>query len=272
MNLPEQESTLFFELVSALDLFVNRRMGIYPEIKTLDDYYDGSNSKKVDMRQALYQNIKLIDAFVKENPSNFSKEKRSIVSGWKHFVSGDFYLERFLKKQGIFIKDDAVYSVLGLSQPFDEVLPPSRLPLYVHASLLPFKGKIIYDGFFGIHHIYFGGGIKKDLKETYMRAKQNNRIIVSIEKGRKEYQKKSTAKPLKDWKPELDEIAVKVKKLRGNAGQPAIHTPAFSLAKAGVQFAQIAVSDPGDLDSLYAALKKVKRALSKATTVLDREE
>ncbi|VEN75448.1 conserved hypothetical protein [Candidatus Desulfarcum epimagneticum] len=117
-----------------------------------------------------------------------------------------------------------------------------------------------------------GGGIKKDLKEIYMRAKQNNRIIVRIEKGRKKYQKTSTDKPRKDWKPELDEIAAKVKKLRGSAGQPAIHTPAFSLAKAGVEFARLAVSDPGDLDGLYDAVKKVKRALRKATTVLDRQE
>ena len=77
---------------------------------------------------------------------------------------------------------------------------------------------------------------------------------------------------LKNWKPELDDLAIKTKKLRGSLEHPAIYSPAFSLVKASIEFAQIAVSDSTDLDNLYKALKKVNRALSKSNTVLNREE
>ena len=104
-----------------------------------------------------------------------------------------FYIERFLKRYTIFIKDAEVYGVLGLREDFEEVVPRSRLPLYVETALVPFKGKIVYDGLFQAYNIYFGGRTKRNLRESYMRAKQNNRIIESLEPAQKETQRKKQA-------------------------------------------------------------------------------
>ena len=87
-----------------------------------------------------------------------------------------------------------MYGVLGLFQGFDEVVPRSHLPLYIQTVLLPFKEKIVYDGLFRTYNIYFGGGIKRSLKESYMRAKQNNRIIESFEPTKKGSQNKKLTK------------------------------------------------------------------------------
>lgn len=272
MKLSEQEANLFFQLMSSLQYFVNCKLKIHPKIKNVDDYADCDSEKKVEVRKALYENIEIIDSFIQVNPQGFSDESLSIVSSWKNYTDGSFHIERFLKKYTVFIQEDKVYGVLGLKQGFEELIHRSRLPLYVNTILLPFKGKIIYDGLFGAHNIYFGGGIKHDLKETYMRAKQNNRIIDSLEMQSKEDQKEIAAKPLKNWKPELDKLAGQAKKLRGSVGHPAIYSPAFSLVKASIEFAQLAVSDSGDLENLYKAFKKVNRALNKSNTVLNREE
>lgn len=105
-----------------------------------------------------------------------------------------------------------------------------------------------------------------------MRAKQNNLLIDSLENIQGKNQKKSKPKSIKDWKPELDELADKVNKLKGTADSPAIYAPAFSLAKASVEFAQVAVSDPNDEEGLYKALQKVRRALNKSGNVLYRDE
>ena len=148
----------------------------------------------------------------------------------------------------------------------------SHLPLYVQTVLLPFKGKIVYDGLFQAYNIYFGGGIKRDLRESYMRAKQNNRIIESLEPTQNGTRKKKLSKPFKKWLPELSELAGKAKILSGGAEHPAIYSPAFSLVKASIEFARLAVSDSADLDDLYKSLRKVERALSKSNTVLNREE
>jgi len=272
MKLTEKEAELFYQLMWTLQSYVNLKLKLYPDIKTSDDYADCETEQKVEVRNALYKNIELIDSFVQENPQKLSQENLSIVSNWKNFISGEFYIERILKKYTVFIQDETVYGVCGITQGFDELIHYSDLPQYVNTVLLPFKGKIIYDGLLGTHNIYFGGGIKDSLKETYMCGKQNNRIIDSLERSREGSQYKKIAKPLIDWKPELDEIAGKVKKLKGSAGQPAIYSPAFSLAKASIEFAQLAVSDDNDYETLSYALQKVRRAFTKTNNTLYREE
>ena len=170
------------------------------------------------------------------------------------------------------MQEDKVYGVLGLSQSIDELTYNRNLPIYVNAVLLPFKGKIIYDGLLEFQNISFGGGIKRRLKETYMRAKQGNRIIDSLETLKAESKLKPEVKSLKNWKAELDELARQANKLKGSAASPAIYSPAFSLVKASIEFAQIAVSNYNDQDSVYKALQKVRRAFNKSSTVLYREE
>ena len=272
MRLSEQDAKLFFDLMWALQSFVNQKLKIHTNLKSLDDYAECSTEEKFEVRKALYADIKLVDSFVQENPQNFSEEKLSIVSNWKNFIEGDFQIERILKRYTVFIKGADVYGVLGLYQGFDELVHRSHLPLYVKTVLLPFKGKIVYDGLFQAHNIYFGGGIKRNLKECYMTAKQNNRIIESLEPTQKKTQKKKLSKPLKNWMPELNELTAKAKKLRGSSEHPAIYSPAFSLVKASIEFAQIAVSDSDDLDHLYKSLRKMERALNQSNTVLNREE
>lgn len=272
MKLSEQEAKLFFKLMWALQHFVNQRLKILPNIKNVDEYAKCTTKEKFQVRKALYENAKLIDLFVQENPQNCSEEELSIISKWKNYIEGDFHIERFLKKYTVFIQGGEVYGVMGLYQGFDELIHRSHLPLCVKTVLLPFKGKIVYDGLFQPYNIYFGGGIKRDLKESYMVAKQNNRIIETLESTQKRNQKKKTIKPLKNWKPELSKLANIAKNLRGSSESPTIYSPAFGLVKASIEFAQLAESDPEDLDKLYKSLKKVERALKKSYTVLDRQE
>jgi len=272
MKLSEQDAKLFFDLMWALQFFVNQKLKILTRVKSLDDYAECSTEEKFEVRKALYAHTKLIASFVQENPQNFSEEKLSIVSNWKNFIEGDFHIERFLKRYTVFIKGADVYGVVGLYQGFDELVHRSHLPLYVQIVLLPFKGKIVYDGIFQPYNISSGGGIKRNLRESYMTAKQNNRIIETLEPTQKGTQKKKLSKPLKNWMPELNELAGKAKNLRGSSEHPAIYSPAFNLVKASIEFAQLAVSDSADLDHLYKSLRKVERALSKSNTVLNREE
>jgi len=259
MKLSEQDAKLFFDLMWALQNFVNQKLKILSDVKSLDDYAACSTEGKIEVRKALYADTKLIDSYVQKNPQNFSDKKLSIVSNWKNYIEGDFHIERFLKRYAVFIKGTDVYGVLGLHQEFDELIHRSNLPLYVNTVLLPFKGKIIYDSLFQAYKFYFGAGIKHELKESYMRAKQNNRIIERLEPAQKGTQKKKPKKSLKNWMPELNELAGRAKKLRGSSEHSAIYGPAFSLVKANIEFAQLSVSDSADLDHLYKSfLRKIK--------------
>lgn len=270
MKLSDKDAKLFFDLMWRLQYFVNQKNKINKNIKSLEEYIRCSTQEKLEVRTSLYSDINIIDSYIQENPQKLSEESLNIISGWKRFVKGTFHIERYLKRYAIFIKNDEVYGVLGLHQDFNELIHRSRLPMYVQTVLLPFQGKIIYDGLFQAHNIYFGSGIKRELKESYMIAKQNNRIIESFDTAKNDIKKKKKNKPLKDWGPELNELANASKKLRGKASDPALLSPAFSLVKASIEFAQFAVSDSNDQEDLYKALNKVRRAYNKSNTVLNR--
>ena len=163
--------------------------------------------------------------------------------------------------------------MLALHDPFQDIFYLAQLPLRVKAVLLPFKGKIVYDGLLQTYNILFGRGISTELKEVYMAAKQNGRIIETLDpdiQPAKAPRKAHT--PAKDWRPELKELVAKAQRLRGGSGQPPMCSPAFRLVKASLQLAQRAVDNPEDLDSLWTCFEKVHRALGSVETTLHRSE
>jgi hypothetical protein len=270
MKLSDQEATLFFELMWPLQFFVNQKLNILPSIQTLKEYIALPMEEKVKVRDALFEGKKWIDLFVKENPRGFSEDKLLTVSKWRDFLKDDFYIERFLKKQAIFIaSDNRVYGVGGLYQGFDEMIHPSNLPLLIQTVLLPFAGKIVYDGVLQGYNVYFGSGISGDLKETYLVAKQKNRIIESLE--REAVTKATKSQPLKNWEPEVTALIDKAKRLKAERGFPATYESAFALVKASLEYAQSVVSH-SDTDTLHKSLRKVAKMVEKAYIILEREE
>ena len=273
MKLSTQDADLFFELMWSLQFFVNQRLQVLSNVSTLDAYIGCSGEEKAQVRDALYDNIELIDAFIEEDPYQFPDDKVAIIAKWRRLVAGEFYIERLLKKYAIFISsDDKVYAVLALHDSFEDMFYPAQLPVLAEAVLLPFKGKIIYDGLLGSYNILFGGGISSELKEVYMAAKQNGRIIETLEPDLEQTKLLKASKPEKDWGPALDELMAKAQRLRGGSGQPPVYSPAFSLVKASLGLAQAAVQSPDDLDRLWKCLQKVNRASNKVETTLYRSE
>jgi hypothetical protein len=273
MKLPQSDVDLFFKLVWSLQLFANAELKIAPKVKTLDEYFELRQETKHEIRERIFDQPDLIDQYVTRNPDNFSDDDLNIVRQWKKFIRGDFYIERCLKKYAIFIKDDDVYGVLGLHDGFDEIFPKGYLPVYIRTVLLPFKGQIIYDGLLEGFPILFGGGIKRSLSETYMRAKQNGRIITALEQGSEASERPWAATDENDsqkWINELEQLQLIAKKLKGGSGQPVINTPVFSLVKASIGLANKAVTEPEDLDALLKELRKVQRAARKIENTLYR--
>ena len=261
MQLSQEDTALFFKLMPALQTFANRRLKIIKELKDVETYKTISNEKRVELRNAVYENLKVIDDFVRENPFSFSQDELDIVSGWENFIADSFFIAQLTKKYAIFIHDEDVYAVLALAQSLQDILWGASLPVYVKTVLLPFKGKIIYDGLLQGHNVHFGPGISSSVKNRYRVAKQKGEIIESLDPGWKPASAKS--KKRKDWKPLLDELNDKASKLRSSSSEPLMYGPAFSLAKACLDFARVAVEFPEDLEKLDQALNKVIRASNK---------
>ena len=183
MQLSLEDVELFFRLHRGLMFFVNQRLKVIDKKVATPEKYSGLPPEtRLKVHKALLDHMDLIDAFADENPFEFSEEDLEVVRSWKHLVSGTFYVFRYLKTHTIFLTDKepvVAYGVLALFDPFEAVIGPD-LPRMVETTLLPFKGKIVYDGLFTGYNVTFGGGIKRRLNESYKEAKERFGIITSL--------------------------------------------------------------------------------------------
>lgn len=261
MQLSHPDAALFFKLMPALQVFANQQLKIIKQLD-VERYKEITNEQRVKLRNAVYQTPEVIDQFVQENPFELSPEEVDVVSSWKNFIAGDFYIERILKNHAIFIgNSNKVYGVLALTEPFRHVLAGMPLPFYLKTVLLPFKGKIIYDGLIEGYNMFFGGGIATSMSNLYQVAKQQGKIIESLDPNWQPPEPKVTGQ--KNWKPLLDELAEKASKLRAGAGDPIVLSPIFSLIRAALELAQIAHENPNNNDALEKPMGKVQRAFDK---------
>jgi len=267
MKLAVQEAELFYKLMWSLQHFVNQRLEVVTGVARLEEYQALPYGEKLKVRNALYEHSEIIDEYVRENPQGCSDDELEVVREWKKFARGDFFIERLLKRYAVFIGGGKVYGVLALQEAFEEIVP--YVPFYVRAVLLPFRGRIVYDGLLEGYSVYLGGSIKRDLKETYMAAKQQGRIIVSFDP---QEQTKRLEGKKKDWTPLLDEMLQGAKKLRSSSGEPAINSPAFGLVRASIEFARMATENPDDTERLWKAYRRVERVARRIETVLQRAE
>lgn len=217
MLLLPDDVELFYKLHNSLMHFVNRQQNVVPELTPQEEIELLPPEHRLEIRHAFLDHLELIDTFADENPMNLADGELEIVRSWRNVVAGEFFAFRQLKKQMIFLSTDeptVAYGVLALSKSFEELIGPS-LPVMVQTVLLPFKGKIIYDGLISSFSISFGGGIKRMLNEDYREVKQKSGIVeslcveptpVSNVKTTKRKSRKNSGKSSKDMKTVLKDI------------------------------------------------------------------
>jgi hypothetical protein len=269
MNISREDADLFFRLMWGVQHYVNAQLNIVPDVESPEAYGRLDSQAKLKVREALYADPQLLERFVAANPAHLSSDELQIVRGWKRFVAGEFYVFRFLKRYAVFISASGaarVYGVLGLYAHLEDVVGDFPLPVLVQAVLLPFKGRIIYDGVFMPYSVTFGPGIRGELNEIYQRAKQNGAIIETLEPETAPKPQKA----LRDWRPVVDEIVRQTEQLR--QADNVIQSRAFSLLKASARLAQAAAHDPEQLEELDRLTRRAVSTLRQLETVLDRAQ
>jgi hypothetical protein len=274
MNLSTQDAQLFFKLFLAILAFTNRQLNVLPNVSKPTDLHGLGTERTAKIRDALYVRPELFDRFIAENPEGFTTDELKIIASWKHRVSGEFYLMRYLKKYDVFMpakKAAHLYGVLGLFDPIEVVVRDQPPPVLLKTTLLPFKGQIIYDGIVASYTVLFGKGIRTDLDATYNRQKQKEGIVEQLvnEEGEPELRtslKERASQPTPDWKPAIAEIVAQVNKMR-RADTPE-QMAALGLLRAAAHLAQATFDQSNETG---IDLKQVRRALSRLETVLYQE-
>ena len=181
MKLPPQDAAQYFELSYRVLSYVNQKLNLLPDRYAPDDIREMNTEDKANVRDALWKNVHLIDSFVDENPFTLSSEELEIVSNWKHFIRSRFFLVKYLKNYAVFMEEGGgiPYGVCALLQDFT-VNVGKRLPVLVETVLLPYKGRIIYDGILASYSIYFGSGMRENIIDSYNQAKARYGIVTSL--------------------------------------------------------------------------------------------
>src|SRR5436190_22198097 len=164
MLLTPQDVELFFKLHRALMFFVNQRLKVLPDdVASPDEFSSLSPEVRLKVRDAFLGHTDLIQSFADENPARLTTDELDIVRSWRHLVHGKFYVFRQLQKYMVFLSTDkqpVAYGVLALTQPLEEIVGPD-LPVLADTVLLPYEGRIVYEGLLNTYRVHFGAGIRR---------------------------------------------------------------------------------------------------------------
>jgi len=279
MNLPTEDTQLFYKLRLSLLAYANQHLKVIPQATTAEKVSKQPIEQLAKLCDALYAKPDLLERFVAENPERFSPQELTIVASWRHRVSGDFYIMRHLKPYTVFMSGRGtphLYGVLGLYDPLEAVAGGAPLPILVQATLLPFRDRIVYDGILNFYRITFGRGIRTSLTEEYNRLKEREGIIEQLAGPTGEAQmrtsldRKAPRKPAPDWRPAVDEIVAQTKKMRQTDTK--LQGAAFGLLRAAASLAQATFQEKDTESEAARRLRSVRTALTKLEKLLYEEE
>lgn len=171
------DAKLFYDLWIPLLDYVNRTYNVNPKLGKMARA-DGLNIQEVRVvADFLWSHPAVLDGYL--TSAELPPDHREIVAGWNRFVSGEFILERHLKRGSVFIslEDEQVYLVSGI---FSSWIPRPDLPILLHATLIPFKDRIIYDSIVTSSNVIIGRGYAEIFKDIYLSAKQAKSIHTSL--------------------------------------------------------------------------------------------
>jgi hypothetical protein len=184
MQIPEKEGRLFYDLFVKLLLLTNDRLDIVPGLATFDEFMGMPVADRIRVRDALYEHPEFFDEFLKDGDLSASEDAAELVAGWRdHRLTGSFYVFRHLKKHTVFLSTEdptRAFGVLWLADPPELMVPYP--PVMLDATLLPFRNRVIYDGYLrgpGVS-LHFGGGMRRALNNSYREAKARFGIITSL--------------------------------------------------------------------------------------------
>jgi len=181
MRLNDKDYAQFLKLYSGLTYFVGMDTQIFPEDFSFLEFMNKVTIQdRMKTRDKLFEHPEYFDDFVKHNKDNLSAEEREIILGYKNFVKDKFFIVKFLAKYTVFMNDDYVFGVNALGDAFDSFFHKSELPVIATTVLLPFKGKIVYDGLMLNSNISFGSNYTTSILLTYNELKAKYGIITTL--------------------------------------------------------------------------------------------
>ena len=182
MILTPEEYNAFLKVHLDLLYYAGKKHKIFNAGTSLKDFKDFPLENKFECREYFNEHPDILEEFIKQNQTKLSSQHMKILDGFRSRIVSDYFIIlKCLKKYAIFIDNDSkkVYGVTGLSNPFHDFF--YDFPVVVKTTILPFNGKIIYDGFLQSYETYLGPNMTWEYNEIYKEAKNKRQIITSLD-------------------------------------------------------------------------------------------
>lgn len=144
MVLNDEQNDRFFDTMDSLLYYVNERFRVV-EGFSLDFATALDDVKGSLVAHTLWENVEIIDEFVRDNPHRLSQKCLETALSWKNALPGLYTLVRYQSGRAVLMGEAGVFSVAGVTYELEGEIGPA--PAYVELVLLPFDDLIVYDGF-----------------------------------------------------------------------------------------------------------------------------
>ncbi len=180
MTLTNKEYKEFLKTHLDLLFYVGLKKNVLPKDLSLKNFLNLDFQIKYRCRETLFEDEGIIDEYIASNFDQLTTDQIKILVGFKKKIRSSFVIFKCLTNYAIFIdtKDNRFYTVKALGDPFNTFF--DDFPVKISTTLIPFKGKIIYDGFIQSSGVFYGRNMTKTMNEDYKKAKLNKEILTSL--------------------------------------------------------------------------------------------
>jgi hypothetical protein len=181
MTLTDKEYKEFLKTHLDLLFYVGHKKNILLKNISLPKFLNLDLQLKFKCRESLFEDENLIDEYIASNFDHLTNDQIKILVGFKKKIRSSFVIFKCLTHYAIFMdtKDNKFYAVKALGDSFDNFF--DNFPVNISTTLIPFKDKIIYDGFIQSSGVYYGRNMTETMNEYYKKAKRNKEILTSLE-------------------------------------------------------------------------------------------
>ena len=171
--LSPEDGRLFYKLFLPLLVYVDETYKMHKDLPRMawNGALDMKEVKEIANR--LWDDVSLLDNYVAEQ-RDMSQEEKDILLSWKGRIRGKFVLLRHLQRGSVFISEEKeVYQVLGIQSSWEELFPEETLPVFMEATLLPFRDVIISDGVVIPRPVRIPESVKEECQSIYLAARKS---------------------------------------------------------------------------------------------------
>ena len=163
----QKDTRLFYKLYFSILDFVNSKEHIIPNKKIEPNIYIEPD-ELVNLIEVFWKDKdRFIDEYIEKNPSNFTFRNLNIISDFRYGMRKNFLLVVYEKNYTVLNDEGINYMVKGLNENLDKFIAPEKTPMLMQTAIMPFNGRIIYDGFISTTNIRLAQDIVSKAFEDY---------------------------------------------------------------------------------------------------------